>query len=60
MSGHPPVKLADLDDALQFVASGEMFGNAAWVCRETGTALCHSDDTDDFEPLPEDIDDAER
>ena len=60
MSKQTPVKLADLEDALLFVGSGEMSGNAAWVCRETGAVLCHSDDTDDFEPLPEDIDDADR
>jgi hypothetical protein len=60
MSDRPPVKLDALEDALQFVGSGDMFGNAAWVCRDTGDVLCHSDDTDDFEPLPEDIDDAAR
>lgn len=60
MSKQTPVKLDELEDALQFVGSGEIFGNAAWVCRETGAVLCHSDDTDDFEPLPEDIDDADR
>ena len=60
MSDHPTVKLDDLEDALLFVGSGEMFGNAAWVCRQTGEVLCHSDDTDDFEPLPEDIDDEDR
>ncbi|MEO5830133.1 MAG: UPF0158 family protein [Rhodanobacter sp.] len=60
MSNHPAVKLDDLEDALLFVGSGEMFGNAAWVCRESGAVLCHSDDTDDFEPLPDDIDDADR
>ena len=60
MSNPPAVKLAELEDALLFVGSGEMFGNAAWVCRETGAVLCHSDDTDDFEPLPDDIDDEDR
>ena len=60
MSEQTSVKLGDLEDALLFVGSGEMFGNAAWVCRETGEALWHSDETDDFGPLPEDIDDAAR
>ena len=60
MSKQTPVKLDALEDALQFVASGEMFGNAAWVCRETGAVLWHSDEFDEFGPLPEDIDDAER
>ncbi|MGH8214739.1 MAG: UPF0158 family protein [Rhodanobacteraceae bacterium] len=60
MSEQVPVKLDDLEDALLFVGSGDMFGNAAWVCRETGAVLWHSDETDDFDPLPENIDDEDR
>ncbi len=60
MSDQPPVKLGDLEDALLFVGSGEMYGNTAWVRRETGEVLCHSDSFDEFGPLPEDIDDTER
>ena len=60
MSKQTPVKLDALEDALLFVGGGDMYGNAAWMCRETGAVLCHSDEFDDFEPLPEDIDDAER
>jgi hypothetical protein len=57
VSKQTPVKLDALEDALLFVGGGGDFGNAAWVCRQTGTVLCHSDDTDDFDPLPDDIDD---
>ena len=60
MSDHPAVKLTDLEDALMFVDARDEFGNTAWVCRETGAVLWHSDETDDFGPLPEDIDDADR
>ena len=60
MSDHPPIKLDDLEYALLFVDGGSGFGNAAWVCLETGAVFCHSDETDDFEPLPEDIDDMDR
>lgn len=60
MSKQAPVKLAGLEDALLFVGAGGDFGNAAWVCRQTGELLFHSDDTDDFEPLPDDIDDEDR
>jgi len=61
MSEQTPVKLGDLEDALLFVDAGNGFGTAAaWVCRETGAVLCHSDEIDDFGPLPADIDDAER
>lgn len=60
MSESPVVKLDDLEDALLFVGAGSGFGNAAWVCRETGEVLWHSDETDDFGPLREDIDDVDR
>ena len=60
MSKQTPVKLDALEDALLFVGGGDMYGNAAWVCQQTGAVLCHSDDTDDFDPLPEDIDDENR
>ena len=60
MSEQTPVKLGDLEDALMFVGAGEMFGNAAWVCRQTGAVLWHSDEGDDFDPLPEDIEDEDR
>jgi hypothetical protein len=60
MSQQTPVKLDALEDALLFLGGGNMYGNAAWVCRETGEVLCHSDDTDDFDPLPDDIDDEDR
>ena len=60
MNERPPVKLADLEDALTFVDAGNGFDTAAWVCRETGAVLWHSDETDDFGPLPEDIDNADR
>ena len=60
MNEPPVVKLGDLEDALLFVGAGNSFDTAAWVWRETGAVLCHSDETDDFEPLPEDIDDVDR
>lgn len=59
MSAPTPVKLDDLEEALLFLGAGE-FGNTAWVCRATGAVLWHSEDTDDFGPLPADIADAER
>jgi hypothetical protein len=60
VSKQTPVKLDALEDALLFVGGGGDFGNAAWVCRQTGDVLCRSDDTDDFDPLPDDIDDEDR
>ena len=60
MNKQTPVKLDALEDALLFLGGGNMYGNAAWVCRETGAVLCHSDEFDEFDPLPEDIDDEDR
>ncbi len=60
MSEQPAVKLDDLEEALLFVSVGDMFDNAAWICRDTGEVICHSDEIDDFGPVPEDIDDASR
>ncbi len=60
MSQQTPVKLDALEDALLFLGGGDMYGNAAWVCRETGEVLCHSDEFDEFGPLPEDIEDEDR
>lgn len=63
MNKQTPVKLDDLEEALMFTGAGGGYDTAAWVCRETGAVLWHSDDSDDsdeFGPLPEDIDDAER
>jgi hypothetical protein len=60
MSEQTPVNLDDLEDALLFVGAGNGFDTVAWVCRETGAVLWHSDETDAFGPLPEDIDDADR
>ena len=60
MSEQNPVKLDDLEFALLFLGGGDMYGNAAWVCRESGAVLCHSDEFDEFGPLPDDIDDENR
>lgn len=59
MNDQPAVKLDDLEEALMFVSSGDGFDSAAWVCRDTGEVLLHSEE-DDFEPIPEDIDDEGR
>ena len=60
MTKQTPVKLSDLEDALMFTSAGGGYDASAWVCRETGAVHWHSDDSDDLEPLPADIDDAER
>lgn len=60
MNKQTPVKLAGLEDALMFTSAGGGHDTMAWVCRETGLVHWHSEDSDEFEPLPEDIDDAQR
>lgn len=60
MSEQAAVKLSDLEEALMFVGAGSGFDTTAWVCRETGVVHWHSDDSDEFEPLPGDIDDEDR
>lgn len=52
MNKQTPVKLADLEDALMFVGAGSGHDTTVWLCRETGAVFWHSDDADEFEPLP--------
>lgn len=60
MSEQPVVALDDLEITLMFVSSASMLDDAAWVCRATGEVLWHSDEVDEFGPVPEDIDDEDR
>ena len=55
-----PVAWSEILDALEFLGMSDEFGNAAWVCRETGAVHMHSDRYDELEALPEDIDDPEK
>jgi hypothetical protein len=61
MNEQPAVKLGDLEDAMEFVSSGQEFGNEAWLRRATGEVLWHADEgIADFDPVPEDIEGADR
>jgi hypothetical protein len=54
-----PVAFSEIEEAFAFVGMGEL--GKAWVCRETGAIPMHSDwDADQFESLPEDIDDGAK
>ena len=55
-----PVKQADLVHALEWVSSGGLFENAAYVDRETGEVYWASDGTDMDIDLPQDIEDSNR
>ena len=51
------VELSELLDALDFVSFNGGGESTAYICKETGRIYCHSDWTDDVEPLPDDIED---
>jgi hypothetical protein len=54
------VAFREIEDAFAFVSMSE-FGASAWVNRATGAIHMHSDwDADQFEPVPEDIDDGAK
>jgi len=52
-----PVTWNEIHDAFEFISSDPMFGNSAFINRETGEIHWRSDWGGAFEPLPEDIDD---
>lgn len=54
-----PARFDELLDAFEFVSAGQPMEQEAYLCVETGVIYYHSDFTDD-EPLPEDIDDAQK
>lgn len=54
------VSLADLDLAVDFVASGEAVGAEAYVNRVTGQVHFLSLDTLDLEPRPADLDESDH
>jgi hypothetical protein len=54
-----PVAWNDILLAFEFVSAGES-DNSAYLCRETGAMFWHSEFGDNFEELPDDIDDGEK
>jgi len=54
------VNFKDILEAFDFVSFGEICANQAFLNKKTGTIYWHSDFDDNFEELPEDIDDAEK
>lgn len=55
-----PVSFSDLELAFEFVSSDGGGANQAYLCKETGKIYWHTDIGDNFEELPDDIDDAEK
>jgi hypothetical protein len=54
------VSFKDLLLAFEFVAGGAMYENQAFLCKQSGEIYWHSEFGDNFEQLPEDIDNAEK
>lgn len=54
------VKFEDLLDAFEFVSAGQPMEHEAYLCIETGVIFYHSEFGDNEEPVPDDIDDAEK
>ena len=54
-----PVAWSDIVSAFEFVSGGDG-GETVFLCRETGEMHWHSGNGDNFEELPEDIDDREK
>ena len=54
-----PVAWSDILSAFEFVSGGDT-GETVYLCRETGETHWHSENGDNFEELPEDIDDREK
>jgi enoyl-CoA hydratase/carnithine racemase len=56
------VSWMDLETAFQFVSASQHDEHQAFLCKQTGKLLCHSDllGDDDEEELPDDIDDADK
>lgn len=50
------VKLDDIEVAFMYVSADGLGENHAWLCRDTGKIYWHSEDYDNVEELPDDVD----
>lgn len=54
------VNLSDLEFAYDFVSSNAMFDKHAYVCRETGRIFWTSEDDEDLDEVPDDLETSDR
>src|SRR5713226_1036211 len=54
------VKLQDMLEAFEFVSAGDMGEHQAFLCKTSGRIYWHSEHADDFEELPEDIEENDK
>ena len=52
-----PVEFKEIENAFGYVNSGPMYEHQAFLNKETGDTYIHSDSGDNFEELPDNIDD---
>jgi hypothetical protein len=55
-----PVKLTDLLFSFEFVSSDPGYGHEAFLCRQSGEIYWHSELGDNFEELPEDLEEGDK
>ena len=55
-----PVSFKDLQEAFDFVGAAGGGEHQAFLCRQSGTIMCHSELVDDLDPLPDDVDDPDK
>lgn len=60
MTTRVPIAFSEIEMAFDFVGSGGLSLNEAWICRETGRIWYVADDDIEDEPLPEDLGDSDR
>jgi hypothetical protein len=54
------ISFKEIQDAYDFVSFGEPSEQQAFLCKESGQIYWHSEDCDEFDELPDDIDDADK
>ncbi|MFC1679263.1 UPF0158 family protein [Elusimicrobiota bacterium] len=54
------IKFADVLEAYEFASFGDLIEHEAFICLRTGKIFLHSEDGDEDEPLPDDIDEPGR
>lgn len=56
----PYIDYNELETAMMFVSGSTLLGASARISRNTGRIFWISEESEDYEPLPEDIDDEDR
>jgi hypothetical protein len=60
MGNRMPVSLDDLLFSFEFVSSDPGYGHEAFLCKQSGKIYWHSELGDNFEELPEDLEEGDK